>query len=161
MGLGNILNGDQGVGCHILEALSLEPFKDSVQLLYYGDNPQSAGGMIYDTDLLIIVGALTLGDLPGRLHRWDYRVFRQHLRWLIAEHRSIQLIAEAFARADLAGGLPPEILFIWIEPQFFEGYDLSALAKKASLKAVWMIKRKLSEAGLLPEKALRIHPLCH
>ena len=62
---------------------------------------------------MIIVGALHLGGLSGRLHAWSYRIFRQHLGWLAAEYRVIGFLVEALARAELAGGFPEEILFIW------------------------------------------------
>ena len=65
LGLGNMSDGDFGVGCYVLEALAREPFKDSVQLFYLGDDPRCAGGLIYGADLVIIVGTLHLGGTAG------------------------------------------------------------------------------------------------
>ncbi len=157
IGLGNILEGDLGVACHILETISLEPFEDSVQIMYAGDNPRYAGGLIYDADLLIVVGALFLGGPPGRLNKWNFNVFRQHLAWLAAEYLPIRLLIEAIARTELAGKLPQESLFIWIEPQLTLGYGLSIPAQKAVRKATMLIKQELFKRSLFLKKPADHH----
>lgn len=156
IGLGNILDGDLGVACQVLETLSLEPFEDSVNIMYAGDDPRYAGGWIYDVDLLIIVGAFYLGGPPGGINKWDYTVFSQYLPWLAAEYAPFRLLIEAVARTELAGGLPKEFLFIRIEPLSTQGYGLSTPVQKAAWKATALIKQELFKRSLLPEKALRI-----
>jgi hydrogenase maturation protease len=156
IGIGDVLHGDLGFGCFALETLSREASGTPVQLFYLGDDPRCAGGLIYDADLLIIVGALHLGVSSGRLHAWSYRVFKEHLGWLAAEYEVIRFLVEALARAELAGGFPGEFLFIWIEPQLVNGYGLSSQAQKALRKATMFIKQKLFERSLLPEETLRI-----
>jgi len=156
IGLGNILDGDLGVACQILETLSLEPFGDSVNIMYAGEDPRYAGGWIYDVDLLIIVGAFYLGGEPGWINKWDYNVFNRHLPWLVAEYKPFSLLIEVVARVELAGGLPKEFLFIRIEPQSTQGYGLSTPVQKAAWRATALIKQELFKRSLLPEQALRI-----
>lgn len=156
IGLGNILDGDLGVACQVLETLYSEPFEDSVNIMYAGDDPRYVDGWICDADLLIIVSAFYLGGPPGRLNKWNYNVFRQHLPWLTAEYVPIRLLVEAIARAELADGLPKEFLFVWIEPQSTQGYGLSIPVQKAARKATMLIKQELFKRSCLPEKALRI-----
>ena len=47
IGLGNVLKGDFGIGCYILEALGLGLLGDRVELAYLGDDPRGAAGLIY------------------------------------------------------------------------------------------------------------------
>lgn len=115
--LGDVLNGDEGIGCYILEALAREPVKASVRLLYLGDDPRWAGGSIYAADMVIIVGAFHLGGPAGRMHTWSYKVFRQHMAWMADEYQLIRFLVQALSRADLSGGLPKDLSFLWIEPR--------------------------------------------
>ena len=39
-GLGNVLKGDFGIGCYILEALDQGLLGDRVELAYLGDDPR-------------------------------------------------------------------------------------------------------------------------
>lgn len=159
VGLGNISDGDFGVGCYILEALALEPFEDRIQLLYLVDDPRCLGGIIYDVELVIVVGALPLGGQPGRVHKWSYRVFKQHIPWLSNEYRTIRFLVEALARTELAGGSPQELIFLWIEPESMEGYGLSRHVHKAIWKTTGAVKHTLFESDLLPEKNLGVTPM--
>jgi hydrogenase maturation protease len=159
VGLGNITDGDFGVGCYILEALALEPFEDRIQLLYIGDDPRCLAGIIYDADLVIVVGALPLGGQPGWVHKWSYRVLKQHIPWLSNENRTIRLLMEALVRAELARDSTQEIIFIWIEPGVTEGYGLSRHVHKAIWKTTREVKHTLFESNLLPEKNLGVTPM--
>ena len=156
IGLGNILNGDEGFGCCVLEALSNESLGTSVQLSYLGDDPRSAGGLIYGADLMIVVGTLKLGEPAGRLYAWSYPVFRQHIACMANEYQRIRLLIEALSRAELAGSLPKDFLFLWIEPRLTEGFGMSVQARKALWKTTRAIKQKLFENNLLPEIALTV-----
>ena len=159
IGLGDIVKGDEGFGCHVLDTLSNEAIGTSVHLCYMGDDPRWAGGLIYASDFMIVVGTLHCGESVGRLHAWSYRIFQQHLTWMANEYREIRFLAEALCRAELAGNLPKDFLFLWIEPQLVEGFGISASAHKAVWKAVRTIKQKLFEHNLLPESALTVYQL--
>jgi hydrogenase maturation protease len=161
IGLGDILCGDQGVGCYLLEELAQEPLSASVQFVYLGDDPRCAGGLIYAADMVIIVGALHLAGSAGRLHTWTYEVFRQHMDWMANEFQPIRFLVQALARAELAGGFPKDLSFLWMEPKATEGFGLSSQMRKAMWKATRSIKQKLFENGLLPEKALTVSPMFH
>lgn len=121
-----------------------------------GDDPRWAGGLIYGADLMIVVGAIYLGEPAGRLYAWSYPVFRQHMAWMANEYRRIRLLVEALCRAELAGSLPKDFLFLWIEPQLTEGFGMSVQARKALWKTNRAIKQKLFENNLLPEIALTV-----
>jgi hydrogenase maturation protease len=147
LGLGDILEGDNGVGCHIVEKLSQKPLTDSVQLSYVGRDPRYAGGYLYGADLAIVVGALELGNDLGKIHRWSYPTFQCHAGWLAWEYSWVGYLVEAFSRADLASGLPKETLFLWIEPAVTDGFVLSDTVCRSMWRTVQLITHKLIHIG--------------
>jgi len=158
IGLGNVLKGDFGVGCYILEALGRGSLGDGVELAYLGDDPRCAAGLVYGMDFVIVVSAFSLGGPVGKVYIWPYRVFKQHLSWIVAKHRVIRWLVQTLATAELARGFPTEILFIWIEPQVIEGVGLCPEVRKAMWKVVGIIKEKLVEKRLLQRENLQVSP---
>jgi len=80
-------------------------------------------------DLVIIVSAFGLGGPVGKVYIWPYRVFKEHLSWIVTKHQVIRWLVQALATAELAGGFPTELLFVWIEPRIIE--DLGMLPGSA------------------------------
>ena len=156
IGLGNILEGDFGVGCYILDALSQERLGDSVHLAYLGDDPRYAGGLLYEADFAVIVQALEIGGSAGMVHCWDYRTFQQNAAWFVNEFQTIEFLVNALGWTALAGGLPEDLLFLWIEPKVTEGLGISREVHKALRTAVQIIKKNLFDRGFLSETAAEI-----
>ncbi len=156
IGLGNLFKGDYGAGFHVLESLGREPLNDEVFIGYFGEDPRWAGGLLYGSDLAVAVGAFPFGGNPGMLHVWTYNVFLEHSDWMACDCREIEFLSHAILRADLAGGLPHEILFFWIEPLATEGVGLSKQVQKAVRRTASMIKQKLVDGDFLHEKALGV-----
>ena len=159
IGLGNILKGDLGIGCYILEALTQEQLGESVHLAYLGDDPRYAAGLLYKVDFVIVVSAFNLGGPSGSIHYWSYEVLLQNATWIINENVSIRLLIDALARAEMAGGCPEELSFLWVESQVMEGFEISTAVRKAIWKAVRIIKKNLFERGFLHEGAMAISPI--
>ena len=148
LGLGNVLEGDRGAACHVLESVANVTSGKSVHISYLGDNPSFAGGLLYKTDLAIIVGTLSLSGVPGGMHVWNGGVFRQHASWMAAEDPAIQRLLSALARADLAEGFPEKLVFIWIEPKDTHGYEISKPVRGAIAMAVQRIRKELMALGV-------------
>lgn len=159
IGLGNAFRGDEGFGCRVIEMLAMEPLGESVRIMYFGENPRVAGGLIYDADIVIVVGALFAGGVPGRVYKWTYPVFRQHAVWIAAENRSIEYLCEALERAEFAGRVPDSLFFTWIEPLFTEGPTMSPPARKALWRTISWIKGILVKSGALSNGALAVSSL--
>ena len=104
----------------------------------------------------IIVMGVELGGLPGRIRTWNYHDFlrnRPHFSDCVTAFDSIE---RALARAEFAGGLPREILFLWIEPSVIEGLQISAFGKKAVRAAVGIIRDVLDHSGIVPASNPRL-----
>jgi len=159
LGLGDVLRGDEGLGCYVLEALAGEPWSAPVFLAYAGNDARPAAGLIHGAQLVMVVGTFDLGGAAGRIHPWTFARFRSHLKWMADECPRVRLLASTLARAEMAGGIPEDICFPWIQPRLIEGYGLSREARRAMWKTVGRIKRRLFETGFLPQEALSVFPL--
>ena len=148
LGLGNVFEGDRGAACHVLEAVAKETDGQPVHISYLGDNPNYAGGLLYKTDLAIVVGTLRLSGIPGCLHVWNGGVFKQHAGWMAVEDFAVARLLSALARTELADGFPEKLIFIWIEPEETDGYKISKSVRAAIDKAVRRIRKEIIEFGL-------------
>ena len=111
IGLGDVLRGDHGAACYVLESVATKTDSGSVQFAYMGNDPRFADELLYSADLAIVVGTMRLSGVPGGLHIWNGRVFKQHAAWMSEEDPSLRHLLIALARADLAGGFPRKIDF--------------------------------------------------
>jgi hydrogenase maturation protease len=143
LGLGDMFQGDRGAAYYVLKSVANEISGEHIHISYLGDNPNYAGGLLYETDLAIIVGALNLSGVPGAMHVWNGRVFEQHAVWLAGEDPAIDRLLAALARADLAGGLPRKLLFVWIEPKETHGYQISKPVRGAIAMATRRIRKEI------------------
>ena len=78
LGLGDMFQGDRGAAHYVLKSVTNEITGHHIHMSYLGDNPSYAGGLLYETDLAIIVGTLNLSGVPGGMHVWNGNVFKQH-----------------------------------------------------------------------------------
>ena len=120
----------------------------SLHVSYMGDDPIYAGGLLYKMDLAIIVGTLSVSGVPGSMHVWNGKVFKQHASWMAAEDPAIERLLFALARADLAEGFPKKLLFIWIEPKDTSGYSIAKPVRGAISLAVCRIRKELMALGV-------------
>jgi hydrogenase maturation protease len=148
IGLGDVLRGDHGAACYVLESVAARTDSESVQFVFMGNDPRFAGGLLYSADLAIVVGTMRLSGVAGGLHIWNGRVFKQHAAWMAKEDPALRHLLIALARADLAGGFPEKLIFIWIEPQHTEGYTISKPVRGAIRSAARRIFHELHQLGL-------------
>lgn len=152
VGLGDILKGDLGAGCAVLEALSLELPEDSVDLFYLGNDSLYVDECVYGTGFSIIIQAIPLGWPKGKVCRWNLDTLRNNLYWLSDHSESTRLLARALARVEFVGGLPAELTILWLGAGSTQGLGLSKEACKAVRSAVEIIKSLLVTRGYLPER---------
>jgi len=156
IGFGDVRRGDLCVGSCVIEALEQERWEDAIQLAYVGDNPRDADLWLCDIDLAIIVGPAHIGSRPGEIRCWDLKTFTQNSGWFINSCRTTESLAGALLRAQIAGGFPENVLFLWIEPGNTEGLGMSKEVRKAFRRSIRMIKENLVQKGLLPETCLKV-----
>ena len=123
IGVGNLLQKDEGIGIHAVKALQEMQLPDNVTIIDGGTSPDilacTRGG-----DRLIIVDAARAGGDPGAIYRFQPDD-------LIAERGAAVSVHELSVPQNLrlmllSGNEPSEVVIIGIEPKEIEwGIELS------------------------------------
>ena len=123
IGVGNLLQKDEGIGIHAVKALQKMQLPDNVTIIDGGTSPDilacTRGG-----DKLIIVDAARAGGEPGAIYRFQPDD-------LIAERGAAVSVHELSVPQNLrlmllSGNEPSEVVIIGIEPKEIEwGIELS------------------------------------
>jgi hydrogenase maturation protease len=156
IGLGNIVCGDIGAGCYIVDILQQEPLGESVEVSYLAEAAFYAGTLMCGTDFGVVVQAVNMGGPPGKIYCWDKSTFEQNFDLLAARCASMKSLAKGIARAVLSEIFPSDLMFVWIEPKVTEGILISPEMRKALRKAVHLIKDNLFQRGFMDESAFRL-----
>lgn len=156
VGVGDYFRGDLGLGCYVVSALQEEPLGDDVELRTLGSDASDVDIHLYGAAFAIIIQAVELGEPPGRIQKWDYPTFLERRRLFPDLYDKLDRLHRALARAEFAGALPDELLFVWIEPWSTEGPVVSALGRKAFRLVIRKLKEVLVERDALPAHLVRI-----
>lgn len=155
IGFGDVLQGDLGAGCYVLDALTQTLLDSPVELVYLADGYTHTATAVIQKDLCIFVEVLDLGCTPGMVQCWSLDAVRQNLSCLADCHGSLQLLAEALALAELAGGMPQKTMFVWLQPEQTKEIGLSRKVRRGLRKVIAVVQEELFAAGLLPLETLR------
>ncbi|MBK6742885.1 MAG: HyaD/HybD family hydrogenase maturation endopeptidase [Hydrogenophilales bacterium] len=119
LGIGNSILSDEGVGIHVIEALTQTPLatQDDVELLDGGTLSFTLAGPIQDADALIVVDAAQLKSAPGTL-----QVFQgEAMDTFLMNNRRSSVhevgLTDLRAIAMLAGHWPERRAMVAIQPQ--------------------------------------------
>jgi hydrogenase maturation protease len=156
IGLGDILNGDMGTACSVIEMLAQESQEEALALHYLAGDAHYVGDFIFGHTLAVVVMAVAFGGQPGKIYRWDLQAFRQNIGHFIGDNDLLHRLVWSLWRTELSGHLPMGMLFLWIEPGKTDGVGLSSSGRRAARKAVQLIKGWLSEEGVLLADAANV-----
>ncbi|MEJ5360841.1 MAG: HyaD/HybD family hydrogenase maturation endopeptidase [Spirochaetota bacterium] len=139
LGIGNLLQKDDGIGVHVVQYMQKNNVKlpDNVELLDGGTVGFNLIPYMIDFDKLIIVDALKVQDRPGSIYRFDGK----HLK---AKTPNVSLhemgIAEVL-KVLRVQGYSPEVEVIGIVPEDVASLDitLSPLVAESIPKVVDLI----------------------
>jgi hydrogenase maturation protease len=84
VGIGNVLSGDDGVGCHVAQALEGIWLPD-VQIIDAG-TCADALPLVENTDKLVIVDAARGGGMPGQIYRFHLEDISLEQKPLLSLH---------------------------------------------------------------------------
>lgn len=156
IGLGDILSGDMGAGCCVLEMLAQEIPEGALELHYLARDAHYTGAYIFGMPYAVIVQALPWGGPPGRIYQWDLETFRRCAALFAGTSESLTRLAVSLGRTELSGRMPSDILFVWIEPERTDGVGLSVSSRRAARQSVQVIKTWLYGKKLISENALTL-----
>jgi hydrogenase maturation protease len=84
LGIGNTLLRDEGIGCHVTNALAEIPLPD-VEIIDAGTYPD-IWQFVEDTDKLVIVDAIKGGGIPGQIYRFHLEDITLEQKPLLSLH---------------------------------------------------------------------------
>jgi len=131
LGVGNILQGDDGIGIRVVEMLTQECLPSGVCVADAGTPGLELPLWLEGWERVIIIDAVHMGELPGTWRRFGPDEVR-----LIASDKALSLheldLANGLALAQNLDMLPKEIIFYGMEPERIEwGQELSPAIEAA------------------------------
>lgn len=130
LGVGNVLCGDEGIGCRVVEYLYASyQFCPQVELLDGGTMGQELLDWVMNADRLLLFDCVDFGLRPGSI---AFRDGSDMPIWLgtrkMSPHQGS--FAEIMALASLKNASPKEIILIGVQPETVEfGQPLSPLIR--------------------------------
>ena len=137
LGIGNTLLSDEGVGIHVLHALSAgAPLPDNVELLDGGTLSFTLAGPIQDADALIVVDAANISAAPGS---WQLLQGDAMDAFLLGNRKSTVHevgLTDLRAIALLSGHWPVRRAMLAIQPQRMDWGEQPTPVVAAAIPAV-------------------------
>ena len=136
LGLGNLLQTDDGVGCHVADLLMQQKLPGEVEVMDGGTPGIGLVNLLQGRKHVIIIDAAELNDKPGTFKRFTAeQVALTGSAERISLHRSG--VADALALARTLNIELPEIVFYGIQPERIEwGQVLSEPVRNAIDKVI-------------------------
>lgn len=152
LGIGNILQSDEGVGVRVVEKLIRDySFPENVEL-YDGGTTGMHGllPLIEEADHLIAIDAVNGKGEPGEIYRFTLHDFKLTIPKKISAH-DVGFI-ECLAVAELNDSLPKSTVVIGIQPEDMEtmSAELSLCIKEKFDDLVRLTLQELSSLGVIP-----------
>lgn len=135
LGLGNLLQGDDGVGCRVAQALERRALPSNVQVIDGGTPGVGLLNLLEGHARVIIIDAAEMGVAPGEFKRFSAdQVALTGSAERISLHRSG--IADALALARELKMQLPEIIFFGVQPALIAWQDGLSPPVQAALPKV-------------------------
>ena len=147
VGIGNLLLGDEGVGCRCVAALesrySLPP---EVVCEDGGTSGFELLPLIEDADTLIVIDAVTDGRTPGTVILAEDDAVPRTMQQHVSLHQTG--FCEVLAAAAVRDRRPGRLLLFGVEPKLLElGMELSPEAAQGMEKALEAVVKSLRDMG--------------
>lgn len=122
LGLGNPLQGDDGVGCRVVKALDARALPDTVEVMDGGTPGIGLLNLLEGRARVILVDAAEMGLAPG-----EFRRFTADQVTLVGSAQRLSLhrasVADALALARALNIALPDIVFFGVQPASVEWRD--------------------------------------
>ncbi len=143
LGVGNILLRDEGIGCHVVQALEKIPLPDIK--VVDGGTCSDAVQLLEDADKLIIVDAVRGGGMPGEVYRFQLDDITLERKPFLSLH-DISLVDNLLLMRSLYN--IGEIIIIGVEPKAIEwGLELSPEVREKLPQIVEIILAEVDNSG--------------
>jgi len=125
LGIGNILMRDDGAGVRAVELLQTRGLPESVRLVDVGTTIYHTMGIFSESEKIIVLDCVKLGDKPGTVYQLNASEFRARTPRKASSH-DIGVL-EVLSLLSLSGQKVPEVVIIGVQPLDYGswGGDLS------------------------------------
>ncbi|MFA5384400.1 MAG: HyaD/HybD family hydrogenase maturation endopeptidase [Eubacteriales bacterium] len=148
IGVGNFLQGDEGIGVHAINALSKEVLDPRVELIDGGTAGIDLLFFLEDADFAVIIDCLEAHLEPGTIFRLTAEELflsakTDNIRNKLSLHETN--LPEVLLAAKELNKLPPTIIFGIQPKEITVSCSLSAPVQKALPKLIRAVKKEISE----------------
>jgi hydrogenase maturation protease len=126
VGVGNILMGDEGIGVRVVQALEKSSAKETKRGVEFFDAGTALHALLPQLegyDRMIVVDTVQGGEAPGTIYRFTLEDLEKR-RGGKADGLMMSIhemdVEDTLSMARLTQKLPPEIIFIGVEPEKVE-----------------------------------------
>lgn len=142
IGVGNLLQKDEGIGIHAVKALQEMQLPDNVTTIDGGTSPDILA-CTRAGDKLIIVDAARAGGEPGAIYRFQPADLNEEAGAALSVHELG--VPQNLRLMLLSGSEPSEVVIIGIEPKEIEwGTELTPELEKKIPEIISVILREIS-----------------
>jgi len=113
VGIGNILQRDDGVGVRVLETLASLPLPEEVELYEAGTAAIELASIIEGRELVVAIDAIDAGERPGAIFRFEPDQLRPLIRSAVSLH-DVHFL-DALDEARLLGRAPKRVVIFAVQ----------------------------------------------
>lgn len=148
LGLGNILNMDEGVGVHALKMLAARlPDESDVELVDGGTLGLNLLPLVEESSHLLLLDAVSAGREPGAVVELRRDEIPLYSGVKLSQHQAT--FQEVLGLANVRGKLPAALHLIGVQPADLSiGVGLSPLVEASVSEVLTRAATRLSEWGL-------------
>lgn len=145
LGVGNLILKDEGVGVHVVKKMENRKLPPGVEVIDGGTATMDLLSIIYESEQIIVIDALSSGGEPGTI----YRCLPEDL--IKADERPLSLhqveLLDVLLMARQLGG-HASVVIIGVEPKEIScGMELTSKVKAAVPKVIQAVLKELKGMG--------------
>ncbi|AWB09713.1 hydrogenase maturation protease [Thermodesulfobium acidiphilum] len=142
IGIGNELQGDDGLGVHVIKELKKVSLPDEVDLLAGGTSGPDLIVYFEGVDFAIFVDAVRGGNKPGTIYKYKPEEMKYQKSIALSPHQIG--IPETLSLAEFVGKKPKRSIFFGMEPMNLEfSMELSEPVKEKLPRLVKLIVEEI------------------
>ncbi len=151
VGVGNLIQRDDGFGVHAVRALVEEGLPDNVDLFDGGSLGPEMLPWLEGRKKIVFIDAVNADMEPGTIFRFEPHDLQYHMEEKTSIHQ-IGLI-DTLSMAELMGEVPNDVVIIGVQPKIIDwGEDLSPELENVIPKVINLVKKEILKNNTILEE---------
>ncbi len=150
VGVGNLIQRDDGFGVHLIRALAEESLPDDVDLFDGGTLGPEMLPWLEGRQKIVFIDSVNAEMEPGTVFRFE----PHNLQYQTEEKTSLHQIGliDTLSMAELMGTAPEEVVIIGVQPKVVEwGEELSPELQKVIPKVINLVRKEITMNNTISE----------